>query len=92
MEKWEFSDDLIAAVNEHHDPDALEKSQLTALVALSNTLVISLGIGVGADGLSGTLQGEGLKRYGISSIDLDRYLLDLVMEMEKAEEMMSLAG
>ena len=92
MKKWEFSDDMITAVKEHHDPDALEKSQLTALVALANTLVISLGVGVGADGLSGKMQGEGLKKFGISSIDLDRYLSDLVLEMEKAEEMLALAG
>ena len=92
MEKWEFSEELIAAVKEHHDQDALDKSQLTALIALSNTLVISLGIGVGADGLSGKIKGEGLKRFGISTIDLDRYLADLVLEMDKAEEMMTLAG
>jgi putative nucleotidyltransferase with HDIG domain len=92
IEKWEFSEELIAAVREHHDPDALDKSQLTALVALSNTLVVSLGIGVGADGLTGKMQGEGLGRFGISSRDLDRYLASLVLEMEKAEEMMALAG
>jgi len=92
IEKWEFSEDLIAAVREHHDPDALEKSQLTSLVALSNTLVVSLGIGVGADGLSGKMQGEGLKRFGISMVDLDRYSANLIVEMEKAEEMMALAG
>nr|MBF0222151.1 HDOD domain-containing protein [Desulfobulbaceae bacterium] len=91
MEKWEFSEDLIVAVREHHDPTALDKSQLTALIALSNTLVISLGVGVGADGLSGAMQGQGLKRFGISSIDIDRYLSDLVLEMEKADEMMGLA-
>lgn len=92
MKKWEFSEELIAAVKAHHDPNALNGSQLTALVALSNTLVISLGVGLGADGLSGSMQGEGLKRFGISSIDLDRYLSDLVLEMERAEEMMALAG
>lgn len=91
MEKWEFSEDLIQAVRQHHDSDALDKSQLTALLALSNTLIISLGVGVGADGLSGKMQGEGLKRFGISNIDLDRYLADLVIEMEKADEMMALA-
>lgn len=90
--KWEFADNLRLAVQQHHDPDALDKGQLTALLAISNTLVISLGIGVGADGLSSTVQGQGLKRFAIESRDLDKYLVDLVFELEKAEEMLSLAG
>jgi len=92
LEKWEFADDLRLAVLQHHDSDALEKGQLTALLAISNTLVISLGIGVGADGLSSSVQGQGLKRFGIESRDLDKYLSEIVFELEKAEEMLGLAG
>ncbi len=92
LQKWEFADDFRLAVLQHHDSDALNKDQLTALVALSNTLVISLGIGVGADGLSSTVQGQGLKKFGIETRDLDIYLSELVFELEKAEEMLSLAG
>jgi len=92
MEKWEFDEELSLAVKQHHDPDALEKGQLTALVAIANTQVITLGVGVGADGLTSKLQGEGLERYGISSLDLERYLAELLLEMEKAEEMLTLAG
>ncbi len=91
LEKWEFDQSLRDAVRLHHDPDALNKEPLTALVAIANTLVISAGIGVGADGLSTALQGEGLKRFAISSQQLDHYLADLVTEMEKAEEMLNLA-
>ena len=92
LEKWGFSDDLRLAVLQHHDPDAMEKEQLTAVVTLSNTLVISLGIGVGADGLSSAVQGQGLKKFGIEARDLDIYLSEIVFELEKAEEMLSLAG
>ncbi len=91
MEKWEFADEFCLAVRQHHDSDALDKSELTALLALSNTLVISLGIGTGADGMSGKMQGEGLKRFGITSMNLDEHLSDLVFELEKAEEMVALA-
>ena len=92
MEKWEFAEELSQAVKQHHDPDALAKGELTALVAIANTLVISMGVGVGADGLSGKLQGEGLKRFSINNIAIERYMADLVLELEKAEEMLGLAG
>ena len=91
LRKWDFPEDMILAVKLHHDPQALSKDPLTSLVAIANTLVISLGVGVGADGLSGAMQGEGLKRFGISTIDLDRYLSNLLLEMERTEEMMNLS-
>jgi len=91
MEKWDFSEEMILAVRFHHDPQALSKDPLTALVAMANTLVISMGVGVGADGLSGAMQGEGVKRFGITNLDLDRYMSNLVLEMERAEDMMVLS-
>jgi HD-like signal output (HDOD) protein len=90
LEKWEFPPDLIKAVNFHHDADALEQDPLTALIALSNILVISTGIGIGAHGLATRLEGEGLKRFEISQAALDLCMADLVMEMQKAEELLRL--
>lgn len=92
MQKWEFPGEMIEAVRSHHDPEALSKAPLTALLAMANTLVISLGVGVGADGLSGAMRGEGLKRFGITALELDRYMSNLLIEMERAEEMMTLSN
>lgn len=92
MQKWDFPEEMVQAVKSHHDPQALSKDPLTAMIALANTLIISLGIGVGADGLSGAMQGEGLKRFGITTLELDRYMSNLFLEMEKAEEMMTLSN
>lgn len=92
LQRWEFPEEMIQAVKSHHDPQAITLAPLTALVAIANTLVISIGIGVGADGLSGVMQGEGLKRYGITTLELDRYMSELLLEMERAEEMMALSN
>lgn len=92
LQKWEFPEEMTQAVKLHHDPLALTKDPLTALVAMANTLVISIGIGVGADGLSGAMQGEGLKRFGITGPDLERCMSNLLLEMERAEEMMALSS
>ncbi|HFQ80819.1 MAG TPA: HDOD domain-containing protein [Desulfobacterales bacterium] len=92
MKKWQFDQELIMAVKQHHDPDAIGKDQLTALVALANTQIMTMGIGVGADGLTSKIQGAGLKHYGITGRDLETYLAGLMLELEKAQEMMSLAA
>lgn len=90
LAKWEFAQDLVDAVREHHHPQALDKPPLTALISLSNSLVISMGIGVGADGLASEVQGEGLKKIGVTPAMLQVCMMDLLEEMEKAEEMMNL--
>lgn len=87
LKKWEFPEAMQLAVLQHHDPDALKKDPLTALIALSNALVISMGIGVGADGLATKMQGEGLKRFGITPLDLDMCMVNLVSDMEQAQEL-----
>jgi putative nucleotidyltransferase with HDIG domain len=90
LEKWEFGPDLVEAVKYHHDPEALNMAPLTAVIALSNSLVISMGIGVGADGLAAEVQGEGLKKIGVSPATLQLCMMDLLEEMEKAQDMLNL--
>ena len=90
LKRWEFPPEMIMAVKQHHNPEALQLDSLTALVALSNALVVSMGIGTGADGLAIRLQGDGIKRFGISQDDLDLHMADLVGEMDRAQELLHL--
>jgi len=90
LKNWEFPGEMQLAVQQHHDPYALKKDPLTAVVSLANALVISMGIGVGADGLATKMQGEGLKRFGISPVDLDMCMANLLSEMEQAQEILHL--
>jgi len=90
LEKWKFDQQLIDAVREHHNPTALEREPLTALVALSNSLVISLGIGVGDDGLASELRGDGLKRFGITMDMLQLCMADLLTELDRAQELLNI--
>ena len=90
FQKWGFPSDMKEAVENHHAPDALDRDDLTALVALANAIVLSMGIGVGINGLATAIDGTGLKRFGL---DLDRiqlYMMDLFTEMEKAQELLNL--
>lgn len=88
LREWEFDEELQEAVRHHHDADALDREPLTAVVALSNALVISMGIGVGADGLSTEMRGAGLARFKISQSMLELCMVNLVDDMEKAEELL----
>lgn len=90
LKQWEFPEEIEHAVLRHHDPDALDREPLVAVVALANALVISMGIGVGADGLSTKLQGQGLKRFGITPVMLDLCMANLFTEMERAQELFQL--
>ncbi|MBU1404561.1 MAG: HDOD domain-containing protein [Proteobacteria bacterium] len=87
MSQWDFPKEIELAVLQHHDPDALEKDPLTAIVALANALVISMGIGVGADGLSVRMQGGGLKRFGITPMHLELCMANLLSELDRAQEL-----
>lgn len=90
MKQWGFPEEIERAVLQHHDQDALDKDPLTALVALANALVITMGIGVGADGLSVKMQGEGLQRFGITPIHLELCMANLLLEMDRAQELLSI--
>jgi putative nucleotidyltransferase with HDIG domain len=87
MSRWDFPKEIELAVLQHHDQDALEKDPLTAIVALANALVVSMGIGVGADGLSLKIQGGGLKRFGITSMHLELCMANLFVELDRAQEL-----
>ncbi len=90
LQQWEFPKEIELAVLQHHDPDALDKDPLTAVVALANALVISMGIGVGADGLATSLRGAGLKRFGITPMHLDLCMANLLEEIDRAQELFHL--
>ena len=90
FEKWQFPGEMKKAVEAHHDVNALEQDDLTALLALANSLVVSMGIGGGVDGLATSLDEKGLERFGIGEDQLQLCMADLLVEMAKAEELLSL--
>ncbi len=90
LERWEFPEEMAAAVRSHHDADALGKGPLAATVAMANAIVVSLGIGGGADGLATRLQGEGVKKFGIDTATIESCMADLLFELEKAQEVLNL--
>jgi putative nucleotidyltransferase with HDIG domain len=52
LKEWTFPPGMVRVIKFHHEAGALRQDPLTAMVAISNALVISAVIGVGADGLA----------------------------------------
>ena len=90
FQKWGFPTDMKDAVENHHEPDALLQNDLTALVALANAIVLSMGIGVGANGLATVIDEGGLHRFGLDAERIQLYMVELFAEMEKAQELLNL--
>ncbi len=90
MDKWKFPEEIIAAVKNHHAEDVLSMGNLSVVVGLANSLVISMGIGVGVDGLATRMRGEKLKEMGLDERNLDLLMAELVTEMEKAEDLFNI--
>ncbi len=92
LKNWQFDQELIDAVVHHHDLQALDEAPLTALLALSNSLVISMGIGVGVEGMAAELHGKGLARFAITEEMLDLSMADLLAELDRAQELLNIVG
>ncbi len=90
FQKWGFPEEMKNAVENHHQPDALDLDELTALVSLANAIVLSMGIGVGVNGLATSIDGNGLKRFGLTLDHVQLYMVDLLDELEKAQELLNL--
>ncbi|MEW6582103.1 MAG: HDOD domain-containing protein [Actinomycetota bacterium] len=63
---WNFPPDLVEAIRFHHTPGAASlKPKLTYAVHLADCICMMLGIGIGADGLSYTVESGTLEALGL---------------------------
>ena len=72
LERWNLPASLVAAVRYHHTPlDAPGDSPLPCLVHVADAICLTLGIGLGLDGLAYTLQPEALGRLQLTADDFE---------------------
>lgn len=72
LERWNLPAALVSAVRYHHTPlDSPTDSPLPCLVHVADAICMTLGIGLGLDGLAYTLQPEALARLGLSAADFE---------------------
>lgn len=67
---WKFPDELISAIESHHDPD-VRPSPLMDAVHLSNIVAKLIGVGLGVEQLNLAASSKAPERLGISSTGLE---------------------
>ena len=72
MERWNLPAALVTAVRYHHTPlEAPTDSPLPSLIHVADAICMTLGIGLGMDGLAYTLQPEALTKLHLTAGDFE---------------------
>ncbi|MGI5922179.1 MAG: HDOD domain-containing protein [Syntrophomonadaceae bacterium] len=78
-QKWNLPPELVEAIALHHSPDSAQiNTKLTAIVHIADAVCLSMGIGIGVDGMLYTLSKESLALLGISEEDIEGFISQLV--------------
>lgn len=78
-EKWNLPPELVEAIALHHNPEAaFINPHLTAITHLADAVCVSMGIGIGIDGLLYPLSQSAIELLGLSEIDIDNVISELV--------------
>jgi putative nucleotidyltransferase with HDIG domain len=84
-EHWQLPGKLVHAIRFHHSPsDAGDEWQLAAVVHAANLLTVSLGVGLGIDGLHYQVDHAALDRLGLDAPALENLLGELVEDLAVA--------
>lgn len=78
-EKWNLPAGLVEVIRYHHSPgEAQINPRLTAIIHLANCLILTLGIGLGYEGLLAEIHEPAVVLLGLSASDLEGLLAELV--------------
>ncbi len=71
-EKWNLPTELVEAIAFHHSPDnARENLRLTSIVHVADALCLSMGIGIGVDGMLYPLSAQALQLLQLNENEID---------------------
>ncbi len=84
-EKWNLPPLLVSVIKYHHQPSsAPEKEPMISVVHLADLLSISMGMGIGGDGLYYVLEEGTLAMFGLEQADIDELCGQIVDQMAQA--------
>ena len=73
LSDWSLPERIVAAVRYHHDPEAApQPDTLIDVVHLANVLCLSIGLGVGREGLQYQASAGSIKRLGLSTLQMEQ--------------------
>ncbi len=78
-EKWNLPPETVEAIQLHHSPeDAQVNPRLTAIVHLADAISVSMGIGMGIDGLLYPMSGEAMQLLGLDELEIENVISELI--------------
>ncbi|MER3472461.1 MAG: hydrolase [Armatimonadota bacterium] len=87
-EKWNLPPSLVSVIRYHHQPSQMpEADMLVCVVHLADILSITLGIGIGGDGLYYTLEEGTMARLGLEQPDIDTLCGQIVDQMAQIADL-----
>jgi putative nucleotidyltransferase with HDIG domain len=90
-ELWHFPEDMICAIRLHHTPEtAPEDDLITPIVYLADVTTLMMGIGVGSDGLSYRAKEGIMKRFALTSRDLEKIMIDFYEAYHDVQNILNL--
>jgi len=90
-ELWKFPNSIVAAIRFHHEPGKSPKTfrLLCELIALSDGLVLMVGYGTSADGLSYHIPHLLVDKLKLKKNDIQVLMIKFQEEMDKSQEMIN---
>ena len=90
-ELWHFPEDMIAAIRLHHSPEkAPEGDTITPIVYLSDVTTLTMGIGVGSDGLCYRAKEGIMKRFALTPRDLEKIMINFYEAYHSVQNILNL--
>lgn len=84
-EKWNLPPLLVSVIKYHHQPSsAPDRDPMISVVHLADLLSITMGIGIGGDGLYYTLEDGTLAMFGLGQADIDELCEEIVDQVAQA--------
>ena len=92
-EAWNLPNPLVEVMRHHHNPDACRTANpLVDYVHVADYLTMSMGLGLGGDGLCYEFNTSSLSRIGLEMSDLDRLATKIMAVCDQQEMLFETAG
>ncbi|MBS3908396.1 MAG: HDOD domain-containing protein [Actinobacteria bacterium] len=89
-EKWNFNDTVVEAIRCHHRPERAKKEpELTAIVHVADFICLSLGLGIGNDGMLYPLKKEALEILKLDEPEIDNLIYSAYNIAEEIEKILA---
>lgn len=78
-EKWNLPPETVEAIQLHHSPEVAQiNPRLTAIIHLADAVCVSMGVGMGIDGLLYPISGEAMQLLGLDELEIENVISELI--------------